>query len=195
MGKTVTVILRRGPTWQARLLGDEELPPNYIGRTSEGGYVGPCTPSVVRFYPEPREKSGDYRVDITRLLGAYLHLNNEISVRDPKTRYLFADDTAIFNGTGYPMQMYTTMQGNRLSVLSELNGWIKFETLTPASNVAGLSYASAPWFVHRFDLVCYDKDERPTTWHKPNTPQGVIDYFLVTKEGYGYVQKSVVQFL
>jgi hypothetical protein len=151
------------------LLGDESLAMyNYRGRTAQGGYIGECTPSVMRFEKTPRQPSSDYRVDISPLLNAYLRLNNETSRDDPKSRYLFSPTTAIYNTTGYPKQAYITMQGNRLKMLSVADGYLKFETLKPNSSTNyeveengvkkkyPMSKASHPWFVHEFDLVCYD---------------------------------------
>lgn len=175
--------------------GDEELAEYHFTSRTAGinswpSFRHPCTPSVVRFYKEMRDKSGDFRVDISPLLDAYLNLNGEDAITDNKTRYFFGRTTALFNNTGYPKQMYTTMQGNKLKGTILSSSWLRFETLTPQSNVAGMTHESHPWFIHRFDLVCY-RDRR--TYHKPNTPQGVIDYFLVTVEGFAFIPLRYVR--
>lgn len=177
------------------LKGDEELAEYHFTSRTAGinnwpSFRHPCTPSVVRFYKEMRDKSGDFRVDISPMLQAYMDLNHEFSIEDNKTRYFFGSTTALFNTTGYPKQMYTTMQLNKLKGTILSNSWLKFETLTPQSNVTGMTHESHPWFIHRFDLVCY-RDKQ--TYHKPSTPQGVIDYFLVTVEGFAFIPLRYVR--
>ncbi len=116
-------------------------------------------------------------------------MNGEDNINDPKSRYLFSPTTALFNDKGYPLQAYVTMSGNKFK--GEIIGdWFRFVTLKPASNVLGISYTTHPEFVHRFDLVCY-KDK--LTYHKPNTPQGIIYYYLVTNDGLGYIPKQYVK--
>lgn len=197
-GEQVTTLIPRvtvpaPPLFTIR--GDENLEEyHYQSRTASinnwPSFRHKCTPSVVRFYKAMRDDSGDFRVDISPMLNAYLKLNGETKITDPKTRYFFGSTTALFNGTGYPKQMYTTMQGNKLKGTILSIGWLRFETLTPQSNVTGMTHESHPWFIHRFDLVCY-KDKQ--TYHKPNTPQGVIDYFLVTVEGFAYIPMRYVK--
>jgi len=188
-----------GGTVIVRILGDEELEEmNYASRTDpvnnwpEDRY--PCTPSVVRFYKAMIDNQGDFRVDISPMLSDYIKLNGEDEITDPKTRYFFGIRTALFNTTGYPKQMYTTMQLNKLRGRYIGKEWFMFETLKPSSNVAGMSYDTHPWFIHRFDLVCAKRVEGVwKTHHKPNTPQGIIDYFLVTNEGFAYIPAKYVK--
>ena len=177
------------------IVGDEELAEwNYQSRTNHPSWTQPyiCTPSVQRYYPEPREKSGDYRVDISPLLGDYLVLNGEDSREDPKSRYLFNPGTALFNSTGYPQQAYVTMQGNELMVVDEQNGWYKFQTLRPTDKVRHMTNISHPHFVHRFDLVCWD-NELKRTYHKPVRWGWEIYYFLITREGYAWMPVRYVK--
>ena len=174
------------------LLGDESLTEyNYASRTAPvngwPSYRHPCTPSVMRFYKAPIEQQGDFRVDISPMLNAYLALNGEDEITDPKTRYFFGVRTALFNTTGYPKQMYTTMQRNILRGV-QVGSWLKFQTLTPFSSVRGMTYKTHPHFIHRFDLVCSKRvDDVWQSYHKRATPQGIIDYFLVTNEGVAYI--------
>ena len=169
-----------------RLLGDENLALyHYCSRTIGKDWTGfKCTPSVMRFEKTPRYPGSDYRVNITPLDSAIHALNGN---NKKKVNYLYGKRTALYNGTGYPKQQYLTMQGNVVNVLSIEGKFARFETLKPSSSVSGMTHESHPHFVHRFDLVCYDKRKSPSTYHKPNTPQGIIDYFLVTNEGYGYM--------
>lgn len=89
------------------------------------------------------------------------------------------------------MQAYITMQGNKLSG-SRIDDWFVFETLKPSSNVAGMTHASHPQFVHRFDLVCWN-DRAETTTHKPVRYGWEIYYYLVSDEGVGWIQSKYVK--
>ena len=179
------------------IVGDEDLAEwNYQSRTNHPSWQEPypCTPAVYRFYPEPRV-SGDHRVNISSMLSAYCALNGENDRDDPKTRYLFNAGTALFNSTGYPRQAYITMSGNELRIVDRAGDWLKFVTLTPWNDVNGKTHATHPHLVHRFDLVCWNKKPDGTwyTRHHPNTPQGIVDYFLVTNEGYAWINSKYVR--
>lgn len=185
------------------LLGDEQLEEyHYQSRTAPINdwpvFRHKCTPSVVRFFKQPIEQQGDFRVDVSPKLQAYLRLNGEDEITDPKTRYFFGVRTALFNTTGYPRQAYATMQGNILRGVS-VGQWLKFETLTPNGwttyvdsngTVQPMTHESHPHLVQRFDLVCW-KDKH--THHKPNTPQGIIDYYLLTVEGFAWLPLRYVR--
>lgn len=179
--------------------GDEELAEfGYESRTSPRNETATinykCTPAIFRFYPyshPTKEDLGDFRVNISPLLPAYLALNGENDTDDPKTRYLFNPGTALFNDKGYPMQMYGTMSGNELRG-ERVGDWFRMETLKPGSNVAGMTHATHPHFVHKFYLVCWDS-ERERTYHKPVKYGWDIFYYLVSNEGYGYIPHRYVK--
>jgi hypothetical protein len=169
--------------WQVR--GDEELKEwNYQSRTNHPSWKQPyaCTPSVYRFYRDPIDKQGDFRVDISPLRAAIVDLNGGDM---QKVEYLFNSGTGIFNTTGYPMQAYTTMSGNEL-IGERVGDFLRFETLTPASNVAGMTISSHPYFVHRFDLVCWSARTKET-YHKPVRWGWEVYWFLVTAEGFAWM--------
>ena len=169
------------------VMGDEELAMhNYKSRTASPTWQWPypCTPSVYRYDKFPVEPKNDYRVDISPMDASIRALNqNDIK----KIEYLYADDTALYNNTGYPKQAYITMSGNLLMQDGIEGSYLRFKTLTPNSQTFGLSYNKTPWFVHRFDIVCWTKEK--TTYHTPIINENIrdIDYFLVTKEGVGYI--------
>lgn len=175
------------PTRQPRYVirGDEELAEwNKQSRTNHPSWTQPyaCTPSVYRFYKEPIDKQGDFRVDISPLRSAIVDLNGGDL---QKVEYLFNPGTALFNDKGYPMQAYTTMSGNELRG-ERVGDFLRFDTLTPAANVAGMTHASHPHFVHRFDLVCWSERNKET-YHKPVRWGWELYFFLVSKEGFGYI--------
>lgn len=171
------------PSSQLMILrGDEELADfGYKSRTAGLSYA--WTPSVFRFEKTARPPKSDYRVDISPMYGAISALNGA----DKKTlEYLYSDKTALFNNTGKPKQAYITMSGNKFEVIEIAGGYLKFKTLKPSSNVSGMTWQTHPQFVHRFDLVGWvDKTTRHKAVIKPEIP--VIYYYLVTKEGFGYI--------
>jgi len=176
--------------------GDEELAEyKFRSRTSldNGWTAGPWTPSVFRYDKSPVKPKSDYRVDITPMKEAIRKLN---AYNEKALDYLFSPTTAIYNKTGDPKQAYITMSGNKLQVVEIVGNYLKFKTLIPSSNVAGMTAESHPQFVHTFDLVGWVKNDITRQWqtlHKPNTPQGIIHYFLVTKEGYAYIPLDKVK--
>jgi hypothetical protein len=130
------------------------------------------------------EPKNDYRVDISPLDGSIRALNQQ----DPKKYgYLYKDNTALYNSTGYPKQAYITMSRNILLEDRIEGNFLRFQTITPNSQTFGLSYKNTPWFVHRFDIVCWTRDK--TTYHTSIINENIrdIDYYLVTNEGYGYI--------
>ena len=172
------------------LMGDEELGLyNRKSRTADPKWQeahpvsGNCTPSVFRFDKQPIEPKNDYRVDISPLDGSIRALNDD----SKKVDYLYADNTALYNSTGYPKQAYITMSGNMLLEDGIEGNYLRFKTITPNSETLGLSHVKTPWFVHRFDIVCFTKDGATYHTHTINNNIKDVDYFLVTKEGVGYI--------
>jgi hypothetical protein len=185
-------VLQPATKWVIR--GDEELLEwNFESRTSPRNETATinykCTPSVFRFYPQPREGSGDFRVNITPMRSALLTLNGG---DERKLEYLFNPGTALYNSTGYPKQAYVTMSRNEVKVIGRLGEWLKIATLTPTANVSHMTYTSYPEYVHRFDLVCWDRIDE-TTYHHYNTPRGHILYYLVTNEGFAWINQRYVK--
>lgn len=202
---TITDAPAPEPVTQPRYVvrGDEELEEyHYQSRTSPANMAWKyqCTPSVFRYFKEPIEKQGDFRTDISPLLSAYCALNGEDDKEDPNTRYLFNPGTGIFNTAGYPQQAYITMSGNELR--GEVVGdWFRFETLTPRMSptyideeheVQWMTYATHPHFVHRFDLVCWSATTQ-TTRHHPNTPRGILYFYLMSNEGFAWIPARYVK--
>jgi hypothetical protein len=147
-------------------------------------------PAVYRFYPEPREQSGDYRVNLSSPYDwkpAIVALNGggEEGLRD--WGYLVGPARASYNSTGWPMQAYITFSGNELR--GEMVGnWFRFVTLRPSDlpSVAGMTIQSCPWFVHRFTCVGWD-GQNTKRIESTNTLRGQVHFYLVTKEGAGYI--------
>jgi hypothetical protein len=190
-----------GRRWVIR--GDEELLEyGYESRTSPRNETTTinykCTPSVFRFFKQPIEQQGDFRVDISPMRSALLALNGGDQQR---LDYLFNAGTGIFNTQGYPKQAYVTMSLNQVKVIQKLGEWYKIATLTPNSPTTyedeqgvtqSMTWYSHPEFVHRFDLVCWDRIDE-TTYHHPNTPRGIVFYYLTTFEGFAWINSRYVR--
>lgn len=175
-----------------RVRGDEELAEfGFKSRTAALDWVGvgPQTPSVFRFYPVPRDGAGDFRVDISSL-EAFCR-NNLLGGYQDKWDYWTWDQRAQFNGTGWPMLAYLTMSGNLLEGVQE-GDFLRFKTLTIASAMQDMRYATHPQFIHRFDIVGWHSPSK-TTYHTSNTPKGFIDWPLVTKEGFAFIPMRYVR--
>lgn len=178
------------PTGLARVVWDDENPDyNYKSRTQMPGWESVDNPpAVYRFYPEPR-KSGDYRVNLAVPYDwktAIIAVNGG-DVRD--WEYLTSPGRATYNQTGWPMQAYITMSGNKLQG-ERVGDWFRFETLKPGdvAKVAGMTIETHPQFVHRFTCVTWDAQTK-TTKHieSTGTARGQVYFFLVTKEGIAYI--------
>ena len=182
-----------------RVAGDEDIADwDFMSRTvvvGDGQFDQ--LPSVMRYSPFMEYKPGDYRVDETPFKAAYIAINNYDG--DGLRRcenYLWKSDTALYNNQGFPKRQYLTMSGSLLKKIDwakDVLGreYLKFETLKPTDNVAGMTYQTHPHFVHRFDLVF--GHDHASTGHTPNTPRGLVYYYLTSKEGFGFFPKRYVK--
>ena len=153
-------------------------------------------PAVNRFYPMMKDKAGDFRVNLEKPFDwrrAIIDLNDG-DIR--KFDYLVGPARAQYNTTGWPMQAYLVMSGNKLQGQKE-GDWFRFETLQPSDlpKAAGMTIQTHPHFVHRFTCVGWDgKTKRTKRIESTGTPRGDVFYFLVTKEGIGYIPLRHVVF-
>jgi hypothetical protein len=172
---------------------DEELADyGYMSRTGAADWQHlRQTPSVFRYDKFPVQQPTDYRVNISAQNAALRKING-YDTDINRINYLYSPGTALFNRTGFPMLQYLTMSFNFLQGIAVEKNCLKFKTLTPASNTTGMSHASHPWFVHRWDIVTMrtlDKGlptERRVTLHV-ETPHGDVFWYLTTAAGYGYI--------
>ncbi len=176
-----------------RFVWDDENPEfDYQSRTHSSGWnSSPITPAVLRYYPVMRADAGDFRVDISPWKMEFLRINNN---DEQKFNYWTGDQVAQFNYTGWPMFAYLGMSGNLIHALEVIGDWIKFETLKVTDLVKAhwMTRANDPCFVHTFTCVTW-KDNTTKRIPDTGTARGSIDYFLVTKEGYAYVEKYRVK--
>lgn len=169
-----------GRLWVVK--GDEELARyNYKSRTQMDGWAyGAITPSVFRFDKKPTQEPTEYFVDITPMDAALRALND---YNEARINRLYSPGTAVMNRNGFPRLQYLVMSFCTLEEIAIESNCLKFKTLKPTSNTAGMSYATHPQYVMRWDLVTYRNDE---TLHVIDR-KGEIYWFLTTAEGYGYI--------
>lgn len=152
-------------------------------------------PAVIRYYPEMREKSGDYRVNLEVPVDWKPFVIALNGGDEQKFGYWTGPARAQFNKTGWPQFAYVGMCGNIIRVLDMDNLWVKFETLmsTELARVQGMTRASHPEFIHTFTCVGWH-DATQTTKHiwSTGTPRGEVFYPLVTKEGFAYIPRRHV---
>lgn len=191
-------LVSSGDSVRVTVAWDDQNPDySYKSRTEQpdwGELASP--PAVYRYYPEAREKSGDYRVNLSSpdWKQSIVNLNGGGVDGLHRWEYLTLDDKAMYNTTGWPQQAYLTMSGNTL--LGRFIGdWFLFETLKPSdlSRVGEWTINSHPEFIHRFTCVGWDNATKTTKRiESSNTSRGQVYFYLVTNEGFGYIPKRHV---
>ena len=165
---------------------------DYKSRTQTETLATPNPPAVYRFYKQPIDKQGDFRVNLSLPYdwkSAIISLNGGGYVGQRRWEYLVGPARASYNSTGWPMQAYLTMSGNRLRG-EKIGGWLFFETLKQSDlpGAAEMTIQTHPHFVHRFTCVGWNNTTK-TTKHinSTGTQWGDVFYYLVTVEGFAYI--------
>lgn len=175
-----------------RIRWDDEIAEfHYRSRTASPKWNGlPGTPAVFRYYPAPREGSGDYRVNLASPYDWRLPIIRLMG-DGKKFAYWTGRGRAQFNSQGWPLFMYVGMSGNLLH--GELVGnWLRFQTLKQ-SDANRLDKVIDDTLIHKFSIVAWrNKNGVWTTTRTFNTPQGIVRYPLVTKEGMAYIPARYV---
>ena len=154
---------------------------NYMSRTGDNGWngVGAQTPETVRLLLAPKSTSDTVRAEMVGSWNTYLDALNDNNKQ--KLRYLKAEDTALFNHSGYPLLESLTMGGNLIS-LDEIQGdWGRVNTLDYATTpitTEEINYVTRPDLVHKFVVVVWSQSTKTTYWSNP--PPGDIYWPLVT---------------
>jgi len=153
---------------------------NYKSRTAGGNWEGVSseTPEMVPLFIQPKSTTGTHRTILTDDWEGFLDALNEHDART--LRYLKADNTALFNSTGFPKLESLTMGGN-LITLDEVNGtWGRVHTMN-LENVPSpgeVNYITQPDLVHKFVVVGWRKRTKQTYWTNP--PAGDMYWPLVS---------------
>jgi hypothetical protein len=145
---------------------------NYKSRTGDKdwGGVGPQTPEVVPLNVQPKLASGTHR---TKLTGGWETFINGLNNNDEsKLRYLKADNTALFNNTGFPQLESLTMGGNVITLDEVLGEWGIVHTLNHVEppDIEKINYMTSPDLVHKFVVVGWREENQETYWTNP--PKG-----------------------
>ncbi len=154
---------------------------NYKSRTADKNWDGGGqTPEVVPLFALPKLSSATNR---TRLDGTWETLiellNNN---HEDKLRYLQANNSALFNSSGFPQLESLTMGGN-IILLDEIRGeWGRVHTLNYNNqpDLVGVNYVTRPDLIHKFVVVGWRKDSKTTVIINP--PRGDLYWPLVTAE-------------
>ena len=152
----------------------------YKSRTTASDWFGVSfeTPEVVPLFVQPKATAGTNRTALTDEWEAYIDVLNKDDER--AIRYLKADNTALFNSTGFPKMESLTMGGNVIT-LDEVNGdWGMVHMLNidqvPSSKEA--NYMTIPDLIHKFVIVGWRKTSKETYWTDP--PPGEMYWPLVS---------------
>ena len=151
---------------------------NYKSRTAENWGGGRQTPEVVQMFVAQSDRSGTNRTSLNGDWETYINALNDND--EKKLRYLKADNTALFNGAGFPQLESLTMGGNVVSV-SQLQGeWARVYTMDSNSlgSLKEINYVTRPDLVQKFVVVGWRKETKTTFW--TNTPQGALYWPLVS---------------
>ncbi|MEW6029357.1 MAG: hypothetical protein ACOYZ8_13315 [Chloroflexota bacterium] len=145
---------------------------NYKSRTAHPDWsgVGFQTPEVAPLFVQPKQSSGTNR---TRVDGEWETLIDNLNSNDEgKLRYLKADNTALFNTSGFPQMESLTMGGNVIT-LDEIQGaWGRVHTLdySQPPQAETVNYFARPDLVHKFVVVGWKRTTKETYWVNP--PKG-----------------------
>lgn len=153
---------------------------DYKSRTAarDWGGVNLFTPETVPLFVLPQEGTGTHR---TVLNGRWETFINNLNGNDAKKmRYLKANDTALFNTSGFPNLESLTMGGNIVTLVEIKNGWGRVNTFDYKSpgDLKDVNYVTRPDLIHKFVVVGYNRSTKTTYWLDP--PHGSIFWPLVS---------------
>ena len=155
---------------------------DYKSRTiaSDWGGVDLFTPEVVPMFIIPKAGTGTHRTIVDGSWEVYIDtLNNGDKSR---LHYLKRNNTALFDGKGFPYLESLTMGGNVVTLIELQGGWGKVNTINYENPgiLKSIDYITRPDLVHKFVVVAWDKKTKSTFWTNP--PPGEIYWPLVTSQ-------------
>lgn len=209
LSPVVAPVIPTGNFWRV-VMDTETTDPGQWGGASRVvhpsliGYGFRQLPAVYRYSRSLEYYPSEYRVSELPLLEQYYRINNYDGLGAWRCEnYLFGSANALYNvrnaenGRGFPDRQYLTMSNNTLKEVawaadSKGRRYLKFETITPNTDVSQMTHESHPWLVHRYSVSSYDfRDmESYTTF---NTPKGLVYFFLTSQEGYSYIPERFVR--
>ena len=153
---------------------------NYVSRTADNNWDGVSseTPEMIPLFVQPRRGTGTHR---TILTDDWEALMDALNKHDEKTLgYLKADNTALFNSTGFPKLESLTMGGNVITLDEVLGKWGRVHTLDidAVPSLGQVNYITSPDLIHKFVVVGWRKTSKETYWTNP--PRGDMYWPLVS---------------
>jgi len=153
---------------------------DFQSRTAADDWQGVSseTPETVPLFVEPATGTGTHRTVLTPEWEAFI---DDLNANEEKLlRYIKADDTAIFNTSGFPNLESLTMGGNVIT-LDEIQGdWGIVHTLDLGESLSpqDVNYITRPDLIHKFVVVGWRKTTKETYWVDP--PPGEMYWPLVS---------------
>ena len=154
---------------------------NYKSRTAADDWLvdswGLQTPEVVSMFIRPKLGIGTNRTILDSTWEAYI---DALNGKDKRTlRYLKADNTALFDGEGFPYLESKTTGGNVITIDALDGNWGLVHTLSlnDSGSVKDLNYTNRPDLIQKMVVVKWNKRTKTTTWINP--PPGPIYWPLV----------------
>jgi hypothetical protein len=153
---------------------------NYKSRTIDSSWPvdlwGLQTPEVFRM--SVRLKSKDTRM--TTMEGIWDKYIDALNGYDKKKiGYIKADNTALFNGKGFPQMESLTMGGNIITLDEIRDGWGRVHTLNynNPEPFEDINYVTRPDLIHKFVVVGWKRSTKTTILVNP--PPGDLYWPLV----------------
>jgi hypothetical protein len=172
-----------GKTQYYRVKHDTQLAKyNHQSRTVDPGWPeslwGSQTPEIVRLTLGQSLTSGTTRTIVDGTWSQYIDMLNDYNKK--KINYVKADNTALFNGSGFPQLESLTMGGNVIT-LDEIQGdWGRVHTIDYSNPgpLKEVNYITRPDLVHKFVIIGWSR--RTKSSYLSSTPQGDLYWPLVT---------------
>jgi len=153
---------------------------DYRSRTAADnwGGAGLQTPEVVSMFVDPKPSGGSNRTKVDGTWEVFIDSLN--GGNKQKLRYLKANNTALFNGAGFPQMESLTMGGNLVTIVALQGAWGRVNTIDYINPgvLKDMTYKNRPDLIHKFVIVGWNKNKRITYWTNP--PQGAIYWPLVS---------------
>jgi len=136
------------------------------------------TPEVVSLFVSPNIKSGTNRTVLDHSWEVYIDALNDHDKR--KLNYLKRDNTALFDGKGFPYLESKTTGGNVVAIDKLEGNWGLVHTLDfkNPGTLSDIDYSTRPDLVQEMVVVKWNRSTQTASWIHP--PPGVIYWPLVS---------------
>lgn len=155
---------------------------NFRSRTADPNWPnetwGLQTPEVFRMLVGLGLSLGTNRTTVDGNWGKYIDALNDYNPK--KITYLKANNSALFNGAGYPQMESLTMGGNIITADEQRNGWVRVHTIdynNPGA-LKEVNYVTRPDLIHKFVVVGWNRSKKVTYFVNP--PPGDLYWPLVS---------------